>query len=79
MIMHDRFAWRRRCSFLVLVAGLLMGWGISWAIEYVESSVGLGSPIWEGGDSELEFGDINGDGNGVLWGWRGILECTNGG
>ncbi len=33
------------------------------SISYVESSVGLKPPTWEGGNSELDFGDINGDGH----------------
>ena len=32
-------------------------------LSYSESSNGLASPAWEGGRSELEFADINGDGN----------------
>lgn len=31
-------------------------------VSYVESSSGLASPEWEGGRSELEFADMNGDG-----------------
>jgi len=32
------------------------------ALEYVESSAGLGTVQWEGGNSELEMGDVNADG-----------------
>jgi len=32
-------------------------------LTYTESSTGLASPEWEGGRSELEFADMNGDGN----------------
>jgi hypothetical protein len=32
-------------------------------LTYVESSTGLASPEWEGGRTELEFADMNGDGN----------------
>ncbi len=32
-------------------------------LTYIESSFGLASPEWEGGNSELEFADINQDGN----------------
>ncbi|MBP6872819.1 MAG: T9SS type A sorting domain-containing protein [Bacteroidales bacterium] len=32
-------------------------------LTYTESSSGLASPEWEGGRSELEFADINGDGH----------------
>jgi hypothetical protein len=35
----------------------------STLITYVESSGGLASPEWEGGRTELEFADMNGDGN----------------
>ncbi|MEW6747028.1 MAG: VCBS repeat-containing protein [Planctomycetota bacterium] len=31
-------------------------------LAYVESSSGLGNPAWEGGHTELEMGDVNGDG-----------------
>jgi hypothetical protein len=32
-------------------------------VSYVESSAGLQSPTWDGGYTELEMGDVNGDGN----------------
>jgi len=48
---------------LTLGASLLLTGGILMAIEYVESSNGLSFPQWEGGNSELEFGDIDDDGN----------------
>jgi hypothetical protein len=32
-------------------------------LSYTESSAGLSSPEWEGGRTELEFADMNGDGN----------------
>ncbi len=32
-------------------------------LTYTESSTGLANPEWEGGRSELEFADMNGDGN----------------
>lgn len=32
-------------------------------ISYVESSAGLGVPVMESGRTELEFGDVNGDGH----------------
>lgn len=31
--------------------------------RYVESSIGLDTPRWEEGNTELEFGDVNGDGH----------------
>ncbi len=36
------------------------------SLSYVESSIGLKPPVWEGGKTELEFGDINGDGHADL-------------
>jgi len=33
------------------------------SLSYVESSNGLANPEWEGGRTELEFADMNGDGN----------------
>ena len=33
------------------------------SLHYVERSTGLDEPTWEGGDSELEFADVDGDGN----------------
>ncbi len=32
-------------------------------LEYVDSSIGLQTPTMEGGNTELEFGDVNGDGH----------------
>ena len=32
-------------------------------LNYVQSSSGMSSPEWEGGRTELEFADMNGDGN----------------
>ena len=32
-------------------------------LTYIESSAGLSNPEWEGGKTELEFADMNGDGN----------------
>ncbi|MEO0083077.1 MAG: FG-GAP-like repeat-containing protein [candidate division WOR-3 bacterium] len=34
-----------------------------YSLQYIESSTGLTSPNWEGGRTELEFADINNDGN----------------
>lgn len=60
-------------------------------LTYVESSVGLSNPSWEGGDSELEFADINGDGHpdivsigdhgnpGIQSGEQGIMVFFNNG
>ena len=60
-------------------------------LSYVESSVGLSNPEWEGGDSELEFADINGDGHpdivtigdhgnpGIQSGEQGIMVYFNNG
>lgn len=31
-------------------------------LDYAESSTGLSNPAWEGGSTELEMGDVNGDG-----------------
>ena len=45
---------------IALVA--LLGQTIS-ALEYVESSSGLGTPALEGGNTEFEFADIDADGN----------------
>ncbi len=42
----------------VLTAQILPG-----TLSYIESSNGLGNPEWEGGRSELEFADMNHDGN----------------
>lgn len=60
-------------------------------LTYVESSVGLSNPEWEGGNSELEFADINGDGHpdivtigdhgnpGIQSGEQGIMVYFNNG
>ena len=46
---------------VVFFLGIFVFCGVAIAIEYVESSTGLQVPAWEGGDSELEFGDMDGD------------------
>jgi hypothetical protein len=60
-------------------------------LTYTESSIGLSYPEWEGGDSELEFADINGDGHtdivsigdhgnpGIQSGEQGIMVFFNNG
>lgn len=60
-------------------------------LTYIESSVGLSNPEWEGGDSELEFADINQDGHpdivsvgdhgnpGIQSGEQGIMVFFNSG
>ena len=35
----------------------------SYALDYIESSNGLSIPQWEGGHTEIEMADIDGDGN----------------
>ncbi|MEO0092548.1 MAG: FG-GAP-like repeat-containing protein [candidate division WOR-3 bacterium] len=42
---------------------LLLIFSISFSLQYIESSTGLTPPNWEGGRTELEFADINNDGN----------------
>lgn len=37
--------------------------GAGPGVSYVESSTGLSTPQWEGGLTELEFADLDGDGN----------------
>ena len=39
------------------------GTGSRQVLHYVERSSGLEEPAWEGGDSELEFADVDADGN----------------
>jgi hypothetical protein len=63
MQMRDAYSNRGTVILPLLGICLLLAWGMCFAIEYVESSTGLQSPEWEGGDSELEFGDMNGDGH----------------
>jgi hypothetical protein len=43
------------CSFLICA--------IMYALEYIESSNGLGTPELEGGRTEVEMADVNNDGN----------------
>jgi hypothetical protein len=52
----------RRQAFLT-AALLLIAIPSVHAVTYVESSAGLDQPGMDGGDSELEFGDVNGDGH----------------
>jgi hypothetical protein len=44
-------------------AGLLRASKSSPPPTYVEASLGLAAVLWEGGDTELEFADVDGDGN----------------
>lgn len=46
--------------FLFLVPFLTFSQNKS--LSYIESSNGLNYPDWDGGNSELEFADMNGDG-----------------
>ncbi len=56
---------RRDDSVLQLVQAVnaLGGSGTRGTLEYFESSYGLEPPRMEGGRTELEFGDVNGDGH----------------
>lgn len=47
----------------ITVLGLILISGLPNALEYTESSTGLIPPSMEGGRTELEFADINADGN----------------
>ncbi|TET67074.1 MAG: VCBS repeat-containing protein, partial [Candidatus Zixiibacteriota bacterium] len=49
-------------SVLVVFVSLLLS-GAAYALEYVESSNGLDYPQMEGGQTELELADVNGDGH----------------
>ena len=53
----------RLTAFVVCFLIISIPTGGTYAIEYIESSNGLQVPAWEGGDTELEFGDMDGDGN----------------
>jgi len=46
---------------IFIVFGLIFT--IAYSLQYIESSSGLTPPTWEGGRTELEFADINNDGN----------------
>ncbi len=48
---------------VLLVLGCLPAAADPPPLHYVERSTGLEEPTWEGGDSELEFADVDGDGN----------------
>jgi hypothetical protein len=52
-------------AVIALLLCLLPGWThVARAqLDYVDSSSGLETPAMEGGDTELEFGDVNGDGH----------------
>lgn len=89
---------KRTIFFLLLILGctLFQSFTIAQAqpkplLTYVESSIGLSNPSWEGGDSELEFADINLDGHvdivtigdhgnpGIQSGEQGIMVYVNDG
>ncbi len=67
----------RLCAFIVTTAVLLpvpvtpgrttdfhaVRYQVPHPLSYVQSSTGLEFPEWDGGRSELEFGDVDGDGN----------------
>jgi hypothetical protein len=55
----SRFAARFAVG-LVFLCGVRLANG---QLTYVERSTGLNSPGMEGGNTEIEFGDVNGDGN----------------
>ncbi|MCX7785738.1 MAG: T9SS type A sorting domain-containing protein [candidate division WOR-3 bacterium] len=46
-----------------LLIFLLFFVSLCFCLQYIESSTGLTPPNWEGGRTELEFADINNDGN----------------
>ncbi len=46
----------------IVAAWMLCAVAPAFGISYVEHSSGLGQPGLEGGNTELEFGDVNGDG-----------------
>jgi hypothetical protein len=52
-----------------VLTALLLCLSLSWTpaaqaqLDYVDSSSGLQTPAMEAGDTELEFGDVNGDGH----------------
>jgi len=52
----------RNIGFMILAGALCLA-GSAWGLTYVESSTGLTTPTLEGGHTELEFADINNDGN----------------
>jgi hypothetical protein len=43
--------------------GIIFIFTFGYSLQYIESSSGLQPPVWEGGRTELEFADINNDGN----------------
>ena len=47
---------------LIAPAGAVRG-SAPAGVSYVESSAGLQPPQWDGGRTEVEMGDVNGDGN----------------
>ncbi len=51
-----------KCLFIFLLCLPFLTFSQSKDLTYIESSSGLDYPDWEGGDSELEFADMNGDG-----------------
>ena len=53
----------RPCVGIALIAALFCAASASAQLNYVDRSAGLQTPAMEGGDTEIEFGDVNGDGH----------------
>ncbi len=57
--------WRVRWTLLAsaTAAGFTLATPAAGQLNYLDHSIGLQTPAMEGGDTELEFGDVNGDGH----------------
>jgi hypothetical protein len=76
---------------VILILTPLLSLSQTKTLSYAESSSGLNSPEWEGGDTELEFADMNNDGfvdfvtvgdhgnPGISSGEQGIMVYLNNG
>lgn len=62
-----RFGWFTALCLCAVIAGVFAVMSVraasSRSLSYVRSSIGLDTPALDGGDTELEFGDVDGDGN----------------
>jgi hypothetical protein len=54
---------RRRATPALAFTLILCSFAAAQTLSYVERSTGLNQPGMEGGNTELEFGDVNGDGH----------------
>ena len=62
--MLNEFLKKFHISIIIFATALIIfAQPFAYALDYIESSSGLSDPQWEGGHTEIEMADIDGDGN----------------